>query len=279
MIESTPVVFVHGLWMHAVSWRPWARLFSQRGYRPIVEGWPGEAESVEATRRHPEAVADRGIDEITDHYAAIICELPVAPVAVGHSFGGLIVQRLLAQGFARAAVALAPAQFRGVFTVPPTQLAAAWPVLSRPWRWHGTWSHSTGSFHRGFANGVSREESDRLLSEAGIPAPNRPLFQAALANLTPRSPASVDTRTERGPLLLVAAGLDRTVPPAGVRAAYRRQRRSPGITELAVFDDRGHSLAADSGWREVADCALEFLARHDRHGRTVGDPPADPSRV
>lgn len=279
MIESTPVVFIHGLWMHAVSWKPWARLFTERGYRPVVAGWPGEAESVEPTRRHPEALADQGIDEVTDHYAAIICELPVAPVLIGHSFGGLVVQRLLAQGFARAGVALAPAQFRGVPTVPLTQLVTAWPILSRPWRRHGTWSHTSESFHRGFANAVSREESDRLLAAVGIPAPTRPLFQAALANLTPRSPASVDTRAERGPLLLVAAGLDRTVPAAGVRAAFRRQRRGPGVTELTVFDDRGHSFAADAGWRDVADTALEFLARHDRPGRAVSDPPADPSRV
>jgi len=30
-----------------------------------------------------------------------------------------------------------------------------------------------------------------------------------------------------------------------------------------VLPDRGHSLAADDGWREVANLALDFLERHD----------------
>src|SRR4051794_22968999 len=67
---------------------------------------------------------------------------------------------------------------------------------------------------------------------------------------------------ERGPLLLMAAGLDRTVPVATVRAAHKIQSRNPGVTELVTFPGRAHSYGADSGWREVAETALAFLARH-----------------
>jgi len=67
---------------------------------------------------------------------------------------------------------------------------------------------------------------------------------------------------ERGPLLLIAGGRDRTVPEATVRAAYRIQERNAGVTELATFPDRGHSMGADSGWAEVAGTALDFLSRH-----------------
>ncbi len=27
----TPVVFIHGLWLHATSWTPWLELFTQAG--------------------------------------------------------------------------------------------------------------------------------------------------------------------------------------------------------------------------------------------------------
>ena len=53
---SAPVVFVHGLWMHATSWTPWLELFTERGYAPVAPGWPGDADTVEATRANAAAL-------------------------------------------------------------------------------------------------------------------------------------------------------------------------------------------------------------------------------
>jgi non-heme chloroperoxidase len=38
---GTPVLFVHGLWLHSSSWSPWVELFRAEGYAPIAPGWPG----------------------------------------------------------------------------------------------------------------------------------------------------------------------------------------------------------------------------------------------
>jgi len=265
-----PVVFVHGLWLHASSWTPWVELFAARGYDPVAPGWPGDAATAEETRAHPDAVAGYGIGDVTDHYSKIISELSAPPVVIGHSFGGLIAQRLHGMGFSRACVVISPAQFKGNLVLPPTQLRNALPVLARPWLRKKTWSHSPDSFARAFANAVPRAESDQLLATYGIPSPARPLFQASAAALSPRSEAAVDTKRERGPLMLIAGGRDHTVPEATVKAAHKIQSRNAGVTELRTFPDRGHSMGADSGWREVAETALDFLARHG-----VG-PPAGP---
>ncbi|MGK8552952.1 alpha/beta hydrolase [Nocardia gipuzkoensis] len=257
-----PAVFIHGLWMHSSSWAPWVELFDSVGYQASAPGWPGDGETPEATRKDPAPLNNRGIAEVTDHYAEFISTLPMPPVVIGHSFGGLIAQKLLGTGFASACVAIAPAQFKGVLTLPLVQLRNVLPVLGRPWLRGKTWAHTAESYHRAFANGVSRAESDQLYADYAIPAPARPLFQAGTANLAPRSEAAVDTRSERGPLLMIAGGLDRTVPEATVRSAYRIQRRNPAVTELVVFADRGHSMPADHGWRAVADTTVEFLAEH-----------------
>jgi non-heme chloroperoxidase len=267
----TPVVFVHGLWMHASSWQNWLTLFAEHGYQPIAPSWPGDAATVAATRARPEAVADRGITEITTQYAQVIADLPTKPIIVGHSFGGLIAQRLVGMGLARGCVVISPAQFKGILGLPLAQLQSALPVLSRPGLLHKTWSHTPDSFAKAFANGVSRAESDRLYDAWTIPGPCRPLFQAGLANFTPNSEAVVDTRRARGPLLLIGGGEDRTVPAATVRAAHKIQSKNAGVTELKIFADRGHSMIIDDGWRDIADTALNFLARN---GLTAGSTPA-----
>src|SRR5436305_1464172 len=52
---ARPAVFIHGLWLHATSWRPWLDLFAQRGYDPVAPGWPHEPATVEEARAQPEA--------------------------------------------------------------------------------------------------------------------------------------------------------------------------------------------------------------------------------
>ena len=90
-----PVVFVHGLWLHASSWGSWAEVFRESGYEPLVPGWPGIPEEVGEARTNPGSAAGKGIDEIVGHYAQVIAGLDARPVVVGHSFGGLIAQRAL----------------------------------------------------------------------------------------------------------------------------------------------------------------------------------------
>ena len=69
-MSRTPVVFIHGLWLHATSWEPWIELFSRgRATTPIAPGWPGDPDTVEAARANPDSIADHGIDDVTDHYA------------------------------------------------------------------------------------------------------------------------------------------------------------------------------------------------------------------
>src|SRR6266487_5283211 len=149
---NTPVIFVHGLWLHATSWDPWMDLFREAGHAPLAPGWPGEADTVEETRRQPERVAGKGIDDVVAHYAQIIRGLDAPPIVIGHSFGGIIVQRLLGQHLAAAAVAIDPAPIKGVLVLPPSQLRAAFPVLGNPANRKRSVSLTAAQFRYAFGN-------------------------------------------------------------------------------------------------------------------------------
>jgi non-heme chloroperoxidase len=260
--SPAPVVFVHGLWLHSTSWAAWEQLFRESGYEPVAPGWPGTSATVEETRRDPAKVAGYGIDAIVEHYAQIIRGLPGRPVVVGHSFGGLIVQRLLGQGLAEAAVAIDPAPIKGVLALPVSALRVASIALRSPANRNQAVSLTAEQFRYGFGNAVSAEESAELYERWAVPSPGRPLFEAALANFTPRSPAKVNTAsTSRGPLLITAGGKDHTVPRAISTGTRKLYHKSPAITDFVEFPDRGHSLTIDSGWHQVADYALDWLRK------------------
>ncbi|MBP2707496.1 alpha/beta fold hydrolase [Microbispora sp. RL4-1S] len=259
---STPVIFIHGLWLHATSWTPWIDLFEEAGYAPSAPGWPGDGATVEESRANPDSIAGHGIDDVVEHYAKIINGLPERPILIGHSFGGMIAQKLLGMDLAVAAVAIDAAQIKGVLPVPLTALRSALPVFRNPANRNRAVSLTEDQFRYAFGNAVSEEESGELYRRWSIPAPGKPLFEAATANFDPHSPAKVATGNEgRGPLLLITGGRDHTVPEAVTLATLKQYRHSAAVTDFHEFPDRAHSLTIDSGWREVADVTLAWLAR------------------
>lgn len=69
--KANPVVFIHGLWIHAAAWQPWQDLFSSHGYQVSAPGWPGDGPTVAATRDNPDALNNMGITEMVDHYTKL----------------------------------------------------------------------------------------------------------------------------------------------------------------------------------------------------------------
>jgi pimeloyl-ACP methyl ester carboxylesterase len=258
---SIPVVFIHGLWIHSDAWRPWVELYHSAGYSAMAPGWPGDGPTASATRRNPAAVANQGIDDIANAYLDVIRRLQTRPVVIGHSFGGLIAQKLLAGGSAVAAVAIDPGQIKGVKPLPFAQIRSGFPVLSNPGNKKRAVSLTAKQFRYGFGNAVSEGESGELFDRFAIPGPGKPLFEASTANFKRSSPAAVDTsKRDRGPLLIVGGGKDHTVPEVVARAAYDIYSGSGAVTDYHVFPDRGHSLVFDHGWREIADYTLSWLS-------------------
>jgi pimeloyl-ACP methyl ester carboxylesterase len=257
-----PVVFIHGLWIHSDAWQPWIELYRSAGYDPTAPGWPGDSFDVEQTRNNSAALANKGIDDITRHYTKVIDGLATKPIVIGHSFGGLIAQKLLGEGRAAAAVAIDPGQIKGVRPLPFAQIRSGLPVLSKPGNKKKAVSLTKKQFRYGFGNALTEAESAELFDKWTIPGPGRPLFEASAANFKKTSPAAVDTRRDdRGPLLIMAGGRDHTVPAVVAKAAYRLYAGSGAITDFHEFPDRGHSLVLDHGWREVADVTLDWLHR------------------
>jgi pimeloyl-ACP methyl ester carboxylesterase len=260
--SKLPVVFIHGLWLHATSWQPWADLFKDAGYEPVAPGWPGDSDTVEASRANPEAIANHGIKDVTWHYGDVISKLPAPPVVIGHSFGGMIAEKLLGLDICAGAIATDAASIKGVLPVPLSSLRAALPVFKNPANAHRAVSLTEEQFRYSFGNAVPEEESSELYERWTIPAPGKPLFEAAVANFSLHSPDEVNTdNSTRGPLLLIMGGQDHTVPEAITKSTLKQYRTSTAVTDLVEFADRGHSLTIDSGWQGVADECLSWLGK------------------
>jgi non-heme chloroperoxidase len=259
---STPVVFIHGLWLLPSSWNNWVEFFEENGYAGLTPDWPDDPETVEEARANPDVLAKKTLKQVADHTAEVIGGLQKKPAVMGHSTGGLLAQLIADRGLSAATVGIDPGPFRGVLPLPVSALRSAAPVLKNPLNRSKAITLTLDQFKYGWANALSDEEAKQLYETYHVAAPGSALMQMANANLNPWTEAKLDPRNpDRGPLLIIDGEKDHTVPWAIANASYKRQSHNAAVTEIVKIPNRGHALTIDSGWREVAQTALDFVKR------------------
>ena len=267
---KTPVVFIHGLWLLPSSWANWVDFFKQAGYAPLTPDWPDDPATVEEARANPKVFAKKTLKQVADHTTEIIDALDSKPVVMGHSTGGLVAQMLAGRGLSAVTVAIDPGVFRGVLPLPFSVLKGVGPFLINPLTAGARSRSRSEQFNYGWANALDEHEAKELYDTYHVAASGISLAQMGNANLNPWTQAKVNTKNPgRGPLLIIEGEKDHTVPWAIAHAAYKRQRRNPGVTEIVKMPNRGHALTIDHGWREVAQTALDFVERVLPHDGVV----------
>jgi len=260
--SATPVVFVHGLWLLPSSWDNWVTLFEEAGYVGLTPDWPDDPETVEEARANPDVLAGKTLKQVADHTTEVINALDKKPAVIGHSTGGLLAQMLAGRGLSAATVAIDPGVFRGVLPLPASVLKGVGPFLVNPRTRGRAITLTFDQYKYGWANALDEKEAKELYDTFHVAGSGISLAQMGNANLNPWTEAKVNTKTpDRGPLLIIDGEKDHTVPWAIANAAYKKQKRNTGVTEIVKIPNRGHSLTIDHGWREVADKALEFIKR------------------
>jgi non-heme chloroperoxidase len=275
MNSKTPIVLVHGLWMTPKSWDTWAEHYRAKGHEVITLAWPGiGARTPEDLRRDPSGFEGIGIKDIVDHLEAEIRKLPVKPIIMGHSFGGLFTQMLADRGLGVAYVGVEPGQPAGISTLPFSTVRTAFPILRNPFRKNKASQISKAHFHFTFGNDLTRAESDKEYELNAIPSFNRVFFEGVAGALNEQGGAShVEYgRPERAPLLVLAGEIDHVVPPAIAKAIVKKYQAgaaktgSTAVVEYKEFPGRTHRIVSQQGWEEVADYALDWaLAQAGKH--------------
>ena len=252
---SKTILLVHGAWVTTGCWSGFRDFFEAQGYQVVAPPWPYMDRPVEALRSTPDPrIAALTINDLVDHFEKHIRALPEAPIVIGHSFGGLIVQMLLDRGLGAAGVAIDAGPPRGVLPS-PRAIQSALPVLLA-WRgWARILSMSFEGFSTTFANTLSPSQQRETYADHIVPAPGRIYFQAALGI----GNAVNFKNLKRPPLLLTAAAEDRTSTPSMVREMYRRHYQASSQTDIVEFPKRSHWLIAEPGWEEVAGAILKWL--------------------
>ena len=253
MADRIPLMLIHGAWLSARSWERFEDYFTQRGFDVSAPEWPRKHGDVEALRDDADELAGLGLDEIVDHYEELIRALPEPPVLIGHSFGGLIVELLLARGLGRAGVAMSPAPPKGILVLPFSSLKAASPALAHPSKRHGVVTLSPEEFAYGFVNTFSAEEAAAAYERYAVPETGRIFYEAGFANFALHPPTEVHFDQRRpGAAADRRRGAGPHRPRVGVARAAQEVPALVRATDYVEFEGRPHLFVVGDGWDEVA---------------------------
>jgi len=236
--HPTPLLFIHGGWHAAWCWDDhFLDFFADAGFRAVALSLRGHGGSSTAKPLNSCSIADYVQD-----VRSVAGGLPTAPVLIGHSMGGFVVQKYLEKHRAPAAVLMAsmPSQVM-------RRAAVAFRVLrSHPWV---TVRANTVGNSGDLVNtpALAREH----LFCASTPEPT---VESCAARLQPESwrglglfvlskPARVTT-----PLLVLGGENDSTLTNDGVRATARAFG-----TQAELLPGLGHNMMLETGWPNVAE--------------------------
>jgi pimeloyl-ACP methyl ester carboxylesterase len=243
--HPVPLLFVHGAWHAAWCWdENFLSFFADQGYRAVAVSFRGHGESPVDKPLRACSVADYVQD-----VSSVAERLPSAPVVIGHSMGGLIVQKYLESHAAPAGVlmtsippqgnfgnALRWIRHRPMHFAKMTITGKALPYITPPQlaRERFFSSHTPEADVRRYAARLQEDSSrigiDCLLLR--LPRPKRVM----------------------APMLVLGAEED----GAHTRNEILATARAYG-TEAVFFPDMGHNMMLEPGWAAVAACIDSWL--------------------
>jgi pimeloyl-ACP methyl ester carboxylesterase len=252
-MSKPPILAIHGMWSVPAAFDVLRDALASAGYG--LQAAEYRAGAVARTG----SLARVGLADYVQSCADIAAALPVAPVLLGHSMGGLVAQLLACKIQPRALVLLATAPAHGAVAVPSwSSSRATWSVLSRWGFWRQETLLSRSDALYGVYNHVSAEEAAAGIAQL-VPDSGRVLTQIAFSAFDSAKAAVVDYAAITCPTLVLCGAHDRITPTAISRATARR---IAGPVAYQEIDDIGHWLVGIDASPRVASTIAAFLGAH-----------------
>jgi hypothetical protein len=243
--RALSILLVHGACMGAWCWEEhFLRYFSEHGYHAVALDLRGHGGSAGRERLQTTTINDY-VDDVYE----VASQLNCAPVVIGHSMGGLIAQRFLAQHLASGVVLLAPSPVRGMGSYGwRLVMAYPWPFLK---------AILSRDAHRLYPDDrhVRALMFSHRTPEATVTQCRQRLQPESWYACREMSTSVKPISNPKCPMLVLGGELDGTVPVKAIR-----ETASAYEATMQIFPDAGHNLMLEPSWKDVANCIHEWIS-------------------
>ncbi len=243
-VRPTPLLFIHGAYVAAWCWEenflPW---FAARGWASYAVSLSGHGHS-----RRRDHLDSYSIDDYVRDVNEVVAKLPAPPVLLGHSMGGMVVQKYLEQRDAPAAVLMS--------SVPPQGLmgSAYGLMLKKPMlladlnRIMMSDEVDISSLREALFHQPVSDVDLKRYYRLSQPESHRAIWDMTLFNLPQPG------RMHQPPMLILGAEHDMLIPSDQVQMTATTYGG-----EAEIFPGMGHGLMLERDWEQVAGRIASWL--------------------
>jgi pimeloyl-ACP methyl ester carboxylesterase len=245
---DAPLLFVHGTGHAAWCWdENFLPYFAEKGFSAHAVSLRGHGASEGGERLKWTSISD-----YVDDVYQTTRQLRQMPVVIGHSLGGLVVQKFLEKHLAPAGILLAPSPSEGMFLSGlKIQMQNPWLMTKVHLKQDYAIMFSTVERAKKFLFSADADERKiaKYVERFGAES-----YRAALEMIfnLPK-PQKIKT-----PILLVGAEKDALIPPQKIKKTARAYK-----AEYKIFPNIAHDLMLERNWKQVADFIIERLQKND----------------
>lgn len=247
--KAIPLLFVHGSFTGAKVWDIYfLPYFAQQGYQVHAVSLRGHGASEGRERLPWWSLADYVAD-----LAQAVESLEHLPVMIGHSMGGMVIQKYLESATAPGMVLMASTPPHGLL---PSLwgMSASNPLLLQQLTLIQCFGAQFATLEVMRQALFSDSTSDARISSY-FPLLQGESQRAAL-DMLGLNPLRLERRLDI-PILVMGGGRD-----AFFSAGLIRDTARAYATEAVIFPELAHALMLEEDWKPVADCLLTWLNRH-----------------
>lgn len=257
LASTKTIVLVHGLFVNQKSWSDWKRFFEQKGYTVHTPANPShEGEPSDLRKSVPASLNKVDFKDVVMNIANFIDTLPEKPILIGHSLGGLTVQKLLSMGKGVAGVTIDGAPPVGVLPTEWSFWKSNFTVVNYL-KGNSVFMPTKDWFAYTFGNTLSRAESDNAYEQYVTPE------SRAIARGTLGSWGKIDMSKPHAPLLFIAGEKDNIIPASLNRRNFKKYTDRSSVTDFKEFKGKSHFICGEEGWEEVAEFVSQWLLKNN----------------
>lgn len=255
--QTKTIVFIHGLFQNPNGWNEWKKYFEAQGFTCYAPAYPyHEGNPAELRKNQNPALATLTFGNVIDSLITFIDKLPEKPILIGHSMGGLAVQKLISMNKGVAGVCIDAAPPKGIFSFKWSFLKSNLPTVS-PLKGNSICLPSVKWFQYAFCNTMTMEQTTIEYNKFVVPESRN------IPRSSTKQDGYIDFKKPHAPLLFIAGEKDNIIPASLNKKNFDAYKDANSKKEFKEFAGRTHYICGQDNWQEVADYILTWVKKND----------------
>ena len=253
-VQSKTIVYIHGLFMNPASWEPWIKFFESKGYSCYAPSYPLHEGSPRDLRFNiNKELGSITFGEVIKYLSTLIDKLHEKPILIGHSMGGLAVQKLMEMEKGVAGICIDSAPPAGIFSFKWSFFRANLPTIN-PLKGDSVYLPSVEWFHYAFCNTMSLDQTKTEYWNFVVPESRN------IARSSTKRDGKIDFSRPHNPLLFIAGEKDHIIPASLNKKNFEAYTDNKSRINFKLFEDRTHYICGQKNWEEVSTYIHNWIA-------------------